>query len=68
MKKTQQRRERGERMFYSDYNHELAKERMQTAIKEREHANLIKQMRLLRKDPRGGWVARTVAPIVSLVR
>jgi hypothetical protein len=68
MRKTQQRRERGERMFYSDYNHELAKERMQTAIKEREHVNLVKQMRLAGKGSRGGWVARTVAPIVSLVR
>jgi hypothetical protein len=68
MRKTRQRRERNERMFYSDNNHELAKERMQTAIKEREHVNLVKQMRLARKGPRGGWVARTVAPIVSLVR
>ena len=55
-------------MFYGDYNHELAKERMQTAIKEREHVNLVKQMRLAGKGSRGGWVARTVAPIVSLVR
>ena len=54
-------------MFYSDYNHQLAKERMQTAIKEREHVNVVKQMRLARKGPRGGWVARTVAPIVSFL-
>ncbi len=55
-------------MFYGDYSYELAKERMQTAIKAHEHDQLVKQLRLARKGPRGGLVARTSALVVTLFR
>ena len=59
---------RGERMFYSDYHHELAKERMHRAIEEREHANLVKQVRLAGRGPRGGMLARSAAFLTALFR
>jgi len=55
-------------MFYSDYHHELAKERMHRAIEEREHANLVKQVRLGGKGPRGGMLARSAAFVTALFR
>jgi hypothetical protein len=61
--------ERGEKkMFYGDYYHALAKERMHTAIREREHAHLVKQLRLAGKGPRSGLIARSAALILSLFR
>jgi hypothetical protein len=62
------RKERGERMFYGDYQQELAKERMRAAIEEREHANLAKQARLAGRDPRGGMFARSAAFVTALFR
>ncbi len=55
-------------MFYGDYSYELAKERMQTAIKAHEHDQLVKQLRLARKGPRSGLVARSSALIMTLFR
>ncbi len=60
--------ERGEKMFYGDYYHEVAKERMQTAIRDREHAHLVKQLRSASKDSRSGLIARSAALIMSLFR
>jgi hypothetical protein len=55
-------------MFYGDYSYELAKERMDTAIRAHEHDQLVKQLRLARKGPRSGLVARSTALIMSLFR
>ena len=55
-------------MFYGDYQRELAKERMRAAIEEREHANLVKQVRLAGRGPRGGMFARSAAFVVALFR
>ena len=55
-------------MFYGDYSYDLAKERMQTAIKAREHDQLVKQLRLASKGPRSGLVARSSALIMTLFR
>jgi hypothetical protein len=55
-------------MFYGDYHHELAKERMQTAIKEREHGDLVKQARLANRGPRMGIFARSTALVTALFR
>jgi hypothetical protein len=55
-------------MFYGDYSYELAKERMETAIRAREHDQLVKQLRLARKGPSSGVVARTSALVMTLFR
>jgi hypothetical protein len=55
-------------MFYGDYSYELAKERMETAIRAREHGQLVKELRLARKGPRASLVARTSALIMTLFR
>lgn len=55
-------------MFYGDYSYELARERMDTAIKAREHDTLVKQLRLARKGSSSGLVARSGALIMSLFR
>jgi hypothetical protein len=61
--------ERGEKkMFYGDYYHALAKERMHTAIREREHDHLVKQLRSASKGTRSGVIARSAALIMSLFR
>ena len=60
--------ERGEEMLYGDYEHVLAKDRMEAAIKEREHARLVKQLRSAGRGPRGGLIARSTALITSLFR
>ncbi len=63
------RRRRGAReVFYGDYSYELAKERMQTAIRAHEHDQLGKQLRFARKGPRSGLVARTSALLMTLFR
>ena len=59
---------RSEKMFYGDYSYELAKERMETAIRAREHSQLVKELRLARKGPRVGLVARTSALLITLFR
>ena len=59
---------KGERMFYNDYYQELAKERMRAAIEEREHVNLVKQVRLAGRAPRGGMFARSAAFVTALFR
>jgi hypothetical protein len=41
-------------MFYGDYSYELAKEKMQTAIRAHEHDVLVKQLRLPGKGPPPG--------------
>ena len=41
-------------MFYGDYSYELAKEKMQTAIRAHEHDVLVKQLRLPGKAPHLG--------------
>ena len=61
-------KERGEKMLYSDYEHVLAKERMQTAIREREQDRLVKQLRSANRGRRGGLIARSAALITSLFR
>ena len=55
-------------MFYGDYSYELAKERMDTAIKAHEHGHLVKQLRLARKGPRSGLVGRSSALIMTVFR
>ena len=55
-------------MFYGDYSYELAKERMETAIRAHEHDQLIKQLRLARKGARSGVVVRTSALVMGLFR
>jgi hypothetical protein len=60
--------ERGEKMLYGDYEHVLAKERMQTAIREREHGQLVKQLRSAGRGSRSGLIARSASLITSLFR
>ena len=55
-------------MFYGDYSYELAKEKMDTAIRDHERDNLVKQFRLARMGPSSGFVARSAALIMSLFR
>ncbi len=55
-------------MHYGDYSYELSKERMETAIRAREHGQLVKELRLARKGPRVGLVARTSALLMTLFR
>ena len=62
------KKERSEKMFYGDYSYELAKERMETAIRDHERDNLVKQLRLARKGPNSGLVARSGALMMSLFR
>jgi hypothetical protein len=62
------KKERSEKMFSGDYSYELAKERMETAIRAREHGQLVKELRLARKGPRASLVARTSALIMTLFR
>ena len=59
--------ERGEEMLYGDYEHVLAKERMQAAISEREHERLVKQLRSAARSSRSGLIARSAALITSLL-
>jgi hypothetical protein len=60
--------EEREKMFYGDYSYDLAKERMETAIKAHEQDRLVRQLRLARKGPRGGLVARGSALVMTLFR
>ena len=60
--------ERGEKMLYGDYEHMLAKERMETAIRQRERDHLVKQLRSANRSPRGGLIARSAALITSSFR
>jgi hypothetical protein len=60
--------ERSKKVFYGDYSYELAKERMETAIRDREHDGLVKQLRLAGKGPRSGLVARSAAFLTTLFR
>ena len=62
------KKEWSEKMLYADYSYELAKERMETAIRAHEHDRLVKQLRLARKDPRGGAIARTGALVMTMFR
>ncbi len=55
-------------MFYGDYSYELAKAKMDTAIRDHERDNLVKQFRLAMKGPSSGFVARSAALIMSLFR
>jgi len=55
-------------MFYGDYSYELAKDKMEAAIRAHEHDQLAKQLRLARKGPGSGLVVRSAALIMSLFR
>ena len=55
-------------MLYGDYEHVLAKERMEAAISEREHDRLVKQLRSASRSPRSGPIARSAALLTSLFR
>lgn len=55
-------------MFYGGYSYELAKERMEDAIRDHERENLVKELRLARKGPRSGFVARGGALILPLFK
>jgi hypothetical protein len=57
-------------MFDGDYSYELAKGKMGEAIRAREHAVLVKQVRAARKEepPRKGMVARGIAVVTALFR
>jgi hypothetical protein len=61
-------KKRSEKMFYGDYSYELAKERMETAIRAHEHDRMVKDFRLARKGPRAGVVARTGALVMTMFR
>jgi hypothetical protein len=60
-------------MFYGDYSYELAKERMDQAIRAREHDVLLKRLRAAaRKEeeelPPKSMVARGTAVLTALFR
>ena len=55
-------------MFYGDHSYELARERMDTVIRDHERDRLAKQLRSASKGPRSGLVARGAALIMTLVR
>jgi hypothetical protein len=57
-------------MFYGDYSYELARERMDQAIRAREHDVLIKQLRATPKEelPPKSVVARGTAVVTALFR
>jgi hypothetical protein len=55
-------------MFYSNYSYELAKERMDTAIRDHERDNLVKQLRLAKRGTSSGLVARSGTLIMALFR
>jgi hypothetical protein len=63
-------KERSEKMFYGDYSYELARERMDEAIKARERDVLVKQLRAARKGepPRKSIAARGTALVTALFR
>lgn len=61
-------KERNEEMFYGDHSYELARERMDTVIRDHERDRLAKQLRSASKGPRSGLVARGAALIMTLVR
>ena len=64
--------EEREEMFYGDYSYELSKERMDQAIRAREHDVLVKQLRAAaRKEeelPPKSMVARGTAVVTALFR
>ena len=55
-------------MFYGDYSYELAKDRMDEAIRARQHDVLIKRLRAARGPTRNGMAARGVAVVMALFR
>ena len=55
-------------MFYGDYSYELAKERMETAIRARELDHMAKQFRLARRCPSSGFAALSVTFIMALFK
>ena len=57
-------------MFYGDYSYELAKERMDEAIRVHENAVLVKQLRATRKEapPPKGVATRGIAIVMALFR
>jgi hypothetical protein len=57
-------------MFDGDYSYELAKGKMDGAIRAREHDVLIKQVRAVRKGepPRKSMVTRGIAVVMALFR
>ena len=55
-------------MFYGDYSYELAKERMDEAIRAHEHDVLVKQLRSARKGPHKSMAARTAAFIMTMFK
>ena len=55
-------------MLYGNYEHVLAKERMQSAIREREHDRLVKQLRSASRSSRSGLIARSTTLTTSLFR
>jgi hypothetical protein len=59
-------KERSEKMFYGDYSYELAKERMDDAIKAHERDTLVKQVRAARKSRHtspAGWATAVVTTL-----
>ena len=62
------KKESSEKMFYGDYSYEMTKERIEAAIRAHEHDQLVKQLRLARKGPRDGVVARTGALVMTMFR
>jgi hypothetical protein len=63
-------KERSEKMFYGDYSYELAKGRMDEAIKAREHDVLVKQLRAAHngEPPRKSMATRGIALVTALFR
>jgi hypothetical protein len=63
-------KDRSETVFDGDYGYELAKGRMDAAIRAREHDVLVKQLRAARKGelPRKSMIARGTAVFMALFR
>jgi hypothetical protein len=63
-------RDRSESMFDGDYSLEMAKGKMQEAIRAHNHDALVKQVRASRKvePPRKSIVARRTAVVMALFR
>jgi hypothetical protein len=55
-------------MLYGDYSYELARERMDVAIRAREHDVLVKQLRAVRKGTPKSMAARGIAVVMALFR
>ena len=59
-------KDRSEKMFYGDYSYDLAKERMEDAIKAHEHDTLVEQVRPVHNSQHKSVAARATAVVTAL--